>query len=156
MGVHLAVPDLLALPRSRARRDDYSWNIANCNHSIYHWGDPLVQEPGNKVGPLQQGLQARWDADTDKTSHCYEDYHGNGKRIFITPIVGTIRFDVRHARIGRQTASRDTSLDAARDALSTCRKAERGRETLPERSTAAPPCSSRLEATRRYWCPGGR
>jgi Flp pilus assembly protein TadG len=52
----------------------------------------VLTEPGNKVGPLQQGLQARWDADTDKTSHCYEDYHGNGKRIFITPIVET--FDV--------------------------------------------------------------
>ena len=26
--------------------DDYRWNIANCNHSIYHWGDALTQEPG--------------------------------------------------------------------------------------------------------------
>jgi hypothetical protein len=36
--------------------DDYSWNIANCNHSIYHVGDPLVQEPGNMVGPTIQGI----------------------------------------------------------------------------------------------------
>ena len=37
---------------------DYDWNIANCNHTIYHWGDPLVQEPGNKVGPTIQGITA--------------------------------------------------------------------------------------------------
>jgi Flp pilus assembly protein TadG len=36
--------------------DDYSWNIANCNRTIYNWGDPLVQEPGNKVGPTIQGI----------------------------------------------------------------------------------------------------
>jgi Putative Flp pilus-assembly TadE/G-like len=64
-------------------------------------GDEMVlTEPGNKVGPLQQALQARWDADTDRTSHCYEDYTGNGKRVFVTPIVET--FDVngaKHVRI---------------------------------------------------------
>ena len=49
----------------------------------------VLTEPGNKVGPLQQGIQARWDADTDQTSHCYSDYQGNGKRIFITPIIET-------------------------------------------------------------------
>ena len=37
--------------------DDYRWNIANCNHSIYTWGDPLVQEPGAKEGPTVQGIQ---------------------------------------------------------------------------------------------------
>jgi len=36
--------------------DDYRWNIANCNHSIYHVGDPLVQEPGDKAGPTVQGI----------------------------------------------------------------------------------------------------
>lgn len=49
----------------------------------------VLTEPGNKVGPLQQGIQDRWDEDTDQTSHCYQDYHGNGKRIFITPIIET-------------------------------------------------------------------
>jgi Flp pilus assembly protein TadG len=37
---------------------DYDWNIANCNRSIYHVGDPLVQEPGNMVGPTIQGIEA--------------------------------------------------------------------------------------------------
>jgi Flp pilus assembly protein TadG len=36
--------------------DDYRWNIGNCNHTIYHWGDPLVQEPGDKAGPTIQGM----------------------------------------------------------------------------------------------------
>ena len=35
---------------------DYRWNIANCNHSIYHWGDPLIQEPGAMEGPTIQGI----------------------------------------------------------------------------------------------------
>src|SRR5437867_592195 len=36
--------------------DDYRWNIGNCNHSIYHWGDALTQEPGDKEGPTIQGV----------------------------------------------------------------------------------------------------
>jgi Flp pilus assembly protein TadG len=37
--------------------DDYNWNIANCNHTIYHWNDALVQEPGAKEGPTIDGIQ---------------------------------------------------------------------------------------------------
>src|SRR6266540_4360644 len=36
---------------------DYRWNIANCNHTEYKWGDPLVQEPGDKEGPTIQGIE---------------------------------------------------------------------------------------------------
>jgi Putative Flp pilus-assembly TadE/G-like len=36
---------------------DYDWNIANCNHTIYHWDDPLVQEPGAKEGPTIDGIE---------------------------------------------------------------------------------------------------
>lgn len=42
---------------------DYEWNIANCNHKIYGWGSPLVQEPGAKEGPTVQGIQALIDKD---------------------------------------------------------------------------------------------
>ena len=48
-----------------------------------------LTEPGNKVGPLQQGLEYRWDQDTDRMSTCYQDYTGNGSRVFITPIIET-------------------------------------------------------------------
>jgi len=36
---------------------DYDWNIANCNTSIIHWGDIVIQEPGNMVGPTISGTQ---------------------------------------------------------------------------------------------------
>ena len=34
---------------------EYDWNIANCNKTIYHWGDPLTQEPGAMNGPTISG-----------------------------------------------------------------------------------------------------
>ena len=37
--------------------DDYEWNIANCNKTIYRWNDPLVQEPGAKEGPTISGIE---------------------------------------------------------------------------------------------------
>jgi Flp pilus assembly protein TadG len=54
--------------------DDYRWNIANCNHSIYGWGSDLVQEPGAMEGPTVQGAEelvakdpgAQWN-DSTKT-----------------------------------------------------------------------------------------
>ena len=33
----------------------YEWNIANCNKTVMHWGDPLIQEPGAMAGPTIQG-----------------------------------------------------------------------------------------------------
>ena len=45
-------------------------------------------EPGGKVGPTQQGLLARWLADTDQnTNICYEQYTGNQSRVFLCPII---------------------------------------------------------------------
>ena len=54
--------------------DDFRWNIANCNHTIYHIGDLLVQEPGDKEGPTIQGVEeliardpgARWNDVTNE------------------------------------------------------------------------------------------
>ena len=53
---------------------DYRWNIANCNHKIYHHDDPLIQEPGAMSGPTIQGAEelvardpgAHWN-DSDDT-----------------------------------------------------------------------------------------
>ena len=45
-------------------------------------------EPGNVVGPVRQGLQQRWDEDTDRRNTiCYQDYTGNQKRVFLCPII---------------------------------------------------------------------
>jgi Flp pilus assembly protein TadG len=45
--------------------DEYRWNIDNCNTTIMHWGDMLVQEPGNMVGPTIQGIEALIAQDPD-------------------------------------------------------------------------------------------
>src|SRR5262245_25795330 len=50
--------------------DEYRWNIANCNTTIMEWGDLLLMEPGDKMGPTVQGVEdlialdadAYWDA----------------------------------------------------------------------------------------------
>ena len=59
----------LALPGSTGG-DDYRWNIANCNTNIMHFDDWLVIEPGNMVGPTDDGVEmliaqdptAYWDS----------------------------------------------------------------------------------------------
>jgi hypothetical protein len=52
--------------------DAYEWNIANCNTTIMHWGDMLIQEPGAMAGPTISGADdliardsgAYWDNST--------------------------------------------------------------------------------------------
>jgi Flp pilus assembly protein TadG len=80
--------------------DDYSWNIANCNHTIYHWNDPLIQEPGNKVGPTIQGITdliardpgAYWDTGTNKVlNSAYPER--KSPRIFPIPLYDPDYYD---------------------------------------------------------------
>lgn len=54
-------------------------------------GDQFVDTaPGNKVGPLRQAIQERWDLDTDRRENiCYQQYTGNQRRVFTVPIVRT-------------------------------------------------------------------
>lgn len=62
-------------------------NGYSCCISIGQWIDT---EPGNKVGPVRQGLDDRWSGDTDqRTGICYSDYTGNGNRIVNVPIFST-------------------------------------------------------------------
>jgi len=61
----------------------------------YKIGDLITIDtaPGNKVGKVRDGLQDRWDADTDKRDTiCYQQYKGNQKRVFLCPIIA--EFDV--------------------------------------------------------------
>ena len=52
-----------------------------------------LTEPGNKVGPFRQGMQARFDSDTDRREGiCFSEYLGNGNRILPLPVIET--FDV--------------------------------------------------------------
>jgi Flp pilus assembly protein TadG len=73
---------------------EYDWNIANCNRTVMHWGDPLIQEPGNMVGPTISGMEeliardpnATWD---DGTNRIVNSAFGNGQqspRVFPIPL----------------------------------------------------------------------
>jgi hypothetical protein len=52
----------------------YEWNIANCNTTMMGWGDLLLMEPGNMVGPTNHGIDdliakdpgAYWDTTLNK------------------------------------------------------------------------------------------
>jgi hypothetical protein len=86
--------------------DDYRWNIANCNTSIYHVGDPLVQEPGNQAGPTIQGITeliakdpgAYWE---DSPCNCVKNSafaERKSPRIFPIPL-----YDPDYYDYGKQT-----------------------------------------------------
>ncbi|HMC75490.1 MAG TPA: pilus assembly protein TadG-related protein [Vicinamibacterales bacterium] len=62
-----------AIPGSNGA-SDYRWNIGNCNTTIMEFGQLFDPEPGNMVGPTNQGMDdliardpnARWDTDAKK------------------------------------------------------------------------------------------
>ena len=79
---------------------DYRWNIGNCNTNVMRFGELYNPEPGNMVGPTQQGMgdlialdpAAYWDTATNKVVSQYSpsprvraiplfdpDYYFNGK-----------------------------------------------------------------------------
>jgi Flp pilus assembly protein TadG len=54
-------------------------------------GEVIQTEPGNMNGPTNQGLNARFDGDTDQRQNiCYSDYRGNGNRVVNVPIITPI------------------------------------------------------------------
>jgi Flp pilus assembly protein TadG len=84
---------------------DYRWNIANCNHSIYHWGDPLIQEPGAMEGPTIQGIEeliardpnAHW-VDDPTGGHVADSSYGDRQspRVFPIPLYDPDFYDAGH------------------------------------------------------------
>ena len=70
--------------------DFYRDNIANCNQSVFTYGDPMTQEPGNMMGPTLQGIDdliakdpdAFWDAGTNRV---VSDMHPS-PRVFPIPL----------------------------------------------------------------------
>jgi len=84
---------------------DYRWNIANCNHTIYHWDDPLIQEPGAMQGPTIDGITeliardpgAYWDDSTNTVKN--SAFGGNqSPRVFPIPL-----FDPDYYQGGKTT-----------------------------------------------------
>lgn len=65
------VPQVDGSPATGASR--YRWNIANCNTSVVHLGEPYMQETGRMRGPTRDGVAelvdkdpgARWDTAAD-------------------------------------------------------------------------------------------
>jgi Flp pilus assembly protein TadG len=78
---------------------EYDWNIAHCNKTIYHWGDPLTQEPGAMNGPTVSGAQllidqdpgAYWDTVTNKVKG--SSYGGKSPRVFPIPLYDPVVYD---------------------------------------------------------------
>jgi len=79
--------------------DPYRWNIANCNTTIYHWGDPLTQEPGAMQGPTVQGAEdliardsgAYWDIATKKVLG--SAFGTKSPRVFPIPLYDPVVYD---------------------------------------------------------------
>ncbi len=98
---------LLELPE--CNEDDFNGGGAAAIYQYTRYGydcclkidDEFVwTEPGNKVGPFRSALQARFDADSDRDQGiCYQEYTGNGQRVFITPIIES--FDVNGRKLVR-------------------------------------------------------
>lgn len=62
------------MPGNDIGADFYRDNIAGCNSTVVHFGDPMTQEPGNMSGPTLQGIDdlivkdpsAYWDTSAKK------------------------------------------------------------------------------------------
>jgi len=77
---------------------DYDWNIANCNTTIMHRGEIVIQEPGNMVGPTVSGAKeliardpnAYWD--TAKNT-VVTTLGGQSPRVFPIPLYDPIFYE---------------------------------------------------------------
>lgn len=77
---------------------EYRWNIENCNTTMMHWGEPLVQEPGNMVGPTVQGAWALYNQDPnaywDTSSKSVRgSAFGHSPRVFPIPLYDPAFYD---------------------------------------------------------------
>src|SRR5687767_13530398 len=77
---------------------EYDWNIANCNTTIYHFDDPLTQEPGAMAGPTISGAElliardpaAYWDTSTNKVKG---SAFAHSPRTFPIPLYDPVFYD---------------------------------------------------------------
>jgi Flp pilus assembly protein TadG len=93
--------------------DEYRWNIANCNTTMFHWGDIMTQEPGAMMGPTVQGAtdlvgqdpDAYWDNTANRVMN--SRYAGRSPRVFPIPL-----YDPEYYASGMATG-RNASLRVA-------------------------------------------
>ena len=77
---------------------EYDWNIANCNRTIVHIGELVIQEPGNMVGPTVSGAEllvardpnARWD--DSRNTVVDSAVRGQSPRVFPIPLYDPIHY----------------------------------------------------------------
>ncbi len=76
--------------------DAYRWNIANCNQTMMGWGDLLLMEPGNMVGPTVQGIDDLIaqdpDAYWDSTDNCPKSTKNPSPRVIIIPVYDPVYY----------------------------------------------------------------
>ncbi len=90
---------------------EYRWNIANCNTTLMGWGDLLLAEPGNMVGPTNQGVDdllatdpgAYWDTVENRVVSTMNP----SPRVVAIPLYDPIYYDT-----GKQNG-RDADLKVA-------------------------------------------
>ncbi len=78
--------------------DAYNWNIGNCNTTMMYWGDPLIQEPGNMMGPTIDGAwqlyykdpNAYWDTSCNCVSG---SAYPTSPRVFPIPLYDPPYYD---------------------------------------------------------------
>jgi Flp pilus assembly protein TadG len=76
----------------------YDWNIANCNTTIYYWGDLLTTEPGAMAGPTISGAElliakdpnAFWNTATNRVAG---SAYGHSPRVFPIPLYDPPYYD---------------------------------------------------------------
>jgi hypothetical protein len=68
----------------------YEENIYDCNTTVVHFGDPMVQEPGNMVGPTNHGIDVLIDKDPgaywDTTTNSVHSTVHPSPRVFPIPL----------------------------------------------------------------------
>jgi Flp pilus assembly protein TadG len=82
--------------------NEYEENICGCNSTMFHWGDLMMQEPGNMMGPTVSGAEcliakdptAYWDdaarcAKRPGSNACI----GRSPRIFPIPLYDPVYYD---------------------------------------------------------------
>lgn len=76
---------------------EYEWNIANCNTTMMGFGDLLLMEPGNMMGPTMSGIDdliardpnAYWDEVNDKPVSTINP----SPRVTVIPVYDPVYYD---------------------------------------------------------------
>ncbi len=108
------MPVFPGMPTGMTGAQYYQWNICNCNPSVVHWGDLMVQEPGEMAGPTRDGVQCLLDKDPsaywdDARKKVISTYDGPTPRIFPIPLYDPYDYETS----GRPVSGREATYHVA-------------------------------------------